>query len=208
MQQQADFLSPEKLQMFVAGLSGLAPEDVRKAKLLYLRNAVSTGNPVFPSPVRLLGRDLLPGWDHVSLAHRRTLPEAAIDVPHFLTQRRDLFGPLFPYTMLPAALLALWLSILPHLLAVLGPTWEVEPGDDVRASAPAAVAGSPDSAAEQVVAVLHLRREDLPHAIRGEIYPVARIVGDRYEDAHARRHERAGARPLHPGRGPPGSGGG
>lgn len=42
MQQQSqDSLSPEKLQRFVAGLSGLAPEEVRKAKLLYLRNAVS-----------------------------------------------------------------------------------------------------------------------------------------------------------------------
>jgi hypothetical protein len=34
-------LSPEKLQLFVAGLSGLAPEEVRKAKLLYIRNAIS-----------------------------------------------------------------------------------------------------------------------------------------------------------------------
>jgi len=41
MQQQSDFLSPEKLQLFLAGLSGLAPEEVRKAKLLYLRNAIS-----------------------------------------------------------------------------------------------------------------------------------------------------------------------
>jgi hypothetical protein len=40
-QQPADFLSPEKLQLFVAGLSGLAPDEVRKAKLLYLRNAIS-----------------------------------------------------------------------------------------------------------------------------------------------------------------------
>ncbi|HWE36189.1 MAG TPA: hypothetical protein VG406_06420 [Isosphaeraceae bacterium] len=39
--QPPDFLSPEKLQMFVAGLSGLAPEEVRKAKVLYLRNAIS-----------------------------------------------------------------------------------------------------------------------------------------------------------------------
>lgn len=38
---QSDFLSPEKLQLFVAGLSGLAPEEVRKAKVLYLRNAIS-----------------------------------------------------------------------------------------------------------------------------------------------------------------------
>lgn len=40
-QQPAEFLSPEKLQLFVAGLSGLAPEEVRKAKVLYLRNAIS-----------------------------------------------------------------------------------------------------------------------------------------------------------------------
>jgi len=40
-QQQSDFLSPEKLQLFVAGLSGLAPEEVRKAKVLYIRNAIS-----------------------------------------------------------------------------------------------------------------------------------------------------------------------
>ena len=40
-QQPWDFLSPERLQMFLAGLSGLAPEEVRKAKLLYLRNAIS-----------------------------------------------------------------------------------------------------------------------------------------------------------------------
>ena len=40
-QQSSDFLSPEKLQLFIAGLSGLASEEVRKAKLLYLRNAIS-----------------------------------------------------------------------------------------------------------------------------------------------------------------------
>jgi hypothetical protein len=40
-QQPSDVLSPEKLQLFVAGLSGLAPGEVRKAKLLYLRNAIS-----------------------------------------------------------------------------------------------------------------------------------------------------------------------
>lgn len=40
-QQPSDSLSPEKLQLFVAGLSGLAPAEVRKAKVLYLRNAIS-----------------------------------------------------------------------------------------------------------------------------------------------------------------------
>lgn len=36
-----DRLSPEQLQLFVAGLSGMPPEEVRKAKVLYLRNAIS-----------------------------------------------------------------------------------------------------------------------------------------------------------------------
>lgn len=40
-QSTADALSPEKLQLFVAGLSGMPPDEVRKAKVLYLRNAVS-----------------------------------------------------------------------------------------------------------------------------------------------------------------------
>ncbi len=36
-----DSLSREKIQLFLAGLSGLAPEEVRKAKLLYVRNMIS-----------------------------------------------------------------------------------------------------------------------------------------------------------------------
>ncbi|MCI0581535.1 MAG: hypothetical protein L0227_01355, partial [Chloroflexi bacterium] len=80
---------------------------------------------------------------------------------------------------LPAALLALWLSVLPHVLAVFSPPPEVAP----PSGRPGLAAAETDSTAEQVVAVLHLRREDLPHAIRGEIYPVARIAGGRYEDA-------------------------
>ena len=34
-------LSPEKMQMFLAALSGLPQEEVRKAKSLYIRNAIS-----------------------------------------------------------------------------------------------------------------------------------------------------------------------
>lgn len=36
-----DPLSAEKMQLFVAGLQGMPPEEVRKAKVLYLRNAIS-----------------------------------------------------------------------------------------------------------------------------------------------------------------------
>ena len=72
----------------------------------YLRNAWSIGNPVFPAPVTLAGRTLLPGWEAVTLVYRRHLPEFALDVPRFLTRRPDLLGGLFPWTLLPAALLA------------------------------------------------------------------------------------------------------
>jgi hypothetical protein len=37
-------LSSDKMQMFVAALSGLPPEEVRKAKSLYIRNAISEYN--------------------------------------------------------------------------------------------------------------------------------------------------------------------
>jgi hypothetical protein len=36
-----DSLSPEKLQLFVAGLSGLPSEEIRKAKSLYIRDAIA-----------------------------------------------------------------------------------------------------------------------------------------------------------------------
>jgi hypothetical protein len=84
---------------------------------------------------------------------------------------------------LPAALLALWLFVLPHLLTVLGSPPAVGPGPAATLPWQVIPATPSDSTPDQIVAVLHLRREDLPHAIRGEIYPVARIVGDRYEDA-------------------------
>jgi hypothetical protein len=38
---QADSLSPEKLQLFSAALAGLPREEIRKAKVLYVRNAIA-----------------------------------------------------------------------------------------------------------------------------------------------------------------------
>jgi hypothetical protein len=78
----------------------------------YLRNAWTTGNPLYPAPVHLLG---LPGWESATLAFRRRLPNFHLDLWTYLTDRGDLFGPLFPYTLLPAALLAplaAWASLL------------------------------------------------------------------------------------------------
>ncbi len=72
----------------------------------YARNAWTSGNPVFPAPVVVWGHRLWAGWNGASLEWRRHLPEFRIDTLSFLTQRSDLFGPLFAWTMLPAALIA------------------------------------------------------------------------------------------------------
>lgn len=93
----------------LAGLLGLAAAFALAAGgYTYLRNAVTAGNPFFPAPVSLLG---LPGWESATLASRRLWAEFAIDVPRFLTARPDLLGPLFPFTLLPAALLAPFVAL-------------------------------------------------------------------------------------------------
>jgi hypothetical protein len=38
---QPSGLTPERLQIFIAGLSGMAPDEVRKAKLLFIRNEIA-----------------------------------------------------------------------------------------------------------------------------------------------------------------------
>lgn len=40
MASKGDSLTPEKLQLFVASLAGLAPAEITKAKVLYIRNAI------------------------------------------------------------------------------------------------------------------------------------------------------------------------
>ena len=78
----------------------------------YLRNAVTTGNPIFPAPVRVLGLEVFPGWGGI-IASERTedSPEFHIDVWEFLTRRSRHFGSYFPFTLLPAALLAPLLAL-------------------------------------------------------------------------------------------------
>jgi hypothetical protein len=77
----------------------------------YLRNAVTTGNPVFPAPVEILGIEIFPGWEGVSPAEREKAPDFDIDVREFLTRRSKHFGSYFPFTLLPAALLAPFLAL-------------------------------------------------------------------------------------------------
>ncbi|MFY9820390.1 MAG: hypothetical protein WAM82_03355, partial [Thermoanaerobaculia bacterium] len=72
----------------------------------YLRNWVTAGNPIFPAPLSLFGHSIFPGWEGASLKSRQQGPEAQIGVWRFLLDRRDLLGSFFPYTMLPAAILA------------------------------------------------------------------------------------------------------
>jgi len=77
----------------------------------YLRNAVTTGNPIFPQPVRLFGMEIFPGTGGVGVGERDTSPEYQIDAVQFLTRRTRLFGSYFPFTLLPAALLAPLLAL-------------------------------------------------------------------------------------------------
>ncbi|HEX6202245.1 MAG TPA: hypothetical protein VF100_04510, partial [Thermoanaerobaculia bacterium] len=76
----------------------------------YLRNAVSLGNPFFPVPIAVAGLEL-PGWEEATLAVRRERAEFRIDLPAFLLDLRA-FGPLFPLTGLPAALVAPLLALV------------------------------------------------------------------------------------------------
>jgi hypothetical protein len=77
----------------------------------YLRNAVTTGNPIFPAPVEILGIEIFPGWGGITSSERADAPEFDIDIWEFLTRRSKLFGPYFPFTLLPAALLAPFLAL-------------------------------------------------------------------------------------------------
>jgi hypothetical protein len=93
--------------MSLPGLTGLLVATLLLAgSYTYLRNAWTAGNPVYPAPVTLFGQEILPGRAETSLAVRLQSPDAEIDILHFLTRRRDLFGPLFAYTMFPAAVIA------------------------------------------------------------------------------------------------------
>lgn len=95
---------PARAAIALAGL--LAAVLAVTAGYTYLRNAVTTGNPIFPAPLTLFGADVFPGWESARITQRDTAPEFRINVLRFLTLRRDLFGPFFPFTMLPAALAA------------------------------------------------------------------------------------------------------
>jgi hypothetical protein len=70
----------------------------------YLRNWVSTGNPVYPQPVRVAGVELFAGREELSLGARRG--DEGFDSWEFLAGPDNAFAGFFPFTLLPAALLA------------------------------------------------------------------------------------------------------
>ena len=100
----------------------------------YLRNWMTTGNPLFPVSLRI-GPWSLPGWADVTPAAWRSSREAGFDPWLFPWQTVERFGRLFRFTMLPAALLAplaapvlapkrrralyAWLFALPPLMYLL-----------------------------------------------------------------------------------------
>jgi hypothetical protein len=71
----------------------------------YLRNAVTTGNPIFPVSLRIAGLTL-PGWEDVAPEKWAASAVSTIDPWRFPWVNVELFGELFRFTMLPAALLA------------------------------------------------------------------------------------------------------
>lgn len=70
----------------------------------YLRNWMTTGNPVYPQPVHIAGVELFAGRAELSLAARRG--DEGLDLWEFLVSPDNAFASFFPFTLLPAALLA------------------------------------------------------------------------------------------------------
>jgi hypothetical protein len=90
----------------VAALSGLVLAALVVGGYGYLRNWVSAGNPVYPQLVTVGGRTVFAGRPELSLAARMGGAEAHIDLWEFLASPDNRFASFFPYTLLPAALLA------------------------------------------------------------------------------------------------------
>lgn len=94
----------ESARSRVAALAALGATALAVGGYAYLRNLVTTGNPIFPVALSI-GPWKLPGWDDVAPA---LWGKTALDFDpwQFLWTRRDAFGAVFRWTMLPAAVLA------------------------------------------------------------------------------------------------------
>ncbi len=70
----------------------------------YLRNWASTGNPLYPQPVRVGGLELFAGREELSLGVRGG--DEQLDLWELLAGPDNAFAAFFPFTLLPAALLS------------------------------------------------------------------------------------------------------
>lgn len=98
----------------------------------YLRNAATSGNPVFPATVRLFGQPVFQGWGGETLEGFAVRGRSEIDPLGFLWERVDLLGPLFRWTLLPSALLAFPVAALVFVARRLRrPRSGTDPFDDL-----------------------------------------------------------------------------
>ncbi|MDL2716614.1 MAG: hypothetical protein PT977_02575, partial [Acidobacteriota bacterium] len=81
----------------------------------YLRNAVGTGNPLFPATLSVGGHRIFQGWAGDTIAGLGAGGGSDLEPLRFLWDRIDLFGPLFRWILLPAAVLAPLLAFLSWL---------------------------------------------------------------------------------------------
>lgn len=73
---------------------------------VYLRNAVTMGNPVFPQPVHLFGFEILPGWPSTGLLARRAREAASLSFVGDLLHLGEMTSRPWRWLLLPVALLA------------------------------------------------------------------------------------------------------
>jgi hypothetical protein len=123
---RSDEMTPSASQRWLPAMGVLLACAFVAAGYTYLRNWVTAGNPIFPAPVRILGAQIFPGWGGILTSERASLPESQIVVWRFLTRSPDFFGFYFPFTLLPAAVLAPLAALARrrwrHLLVFLLPT--------------------------------------------------------------------------------------
>jgi 4-amino-4-deoxy-L-arabinose transferase-like glycosyltransferase len=123
---RSDETTPSAPQRWLPSLGVLLACAFVAAGYTYLRNWMTAGNPIFPAPVRIFGAQIFPGRVGILASERASSPEAQIVVWRFLTRNPEFFGFYFPFTLLPAAVLAPLAALArrrwQHLLVFLLPT--------------------------------------------------------------------------------------
>ncbi len=108
----------------------------------YLRNAVGSGNPLFPATLSIGGHRIFQGWADDTIAGLAIRGRSGLEPLRFLWDRIDLLGPLFRWILLPGAVLAPAMAFLSWTVSRLRPTRaqgtsRVEAGEIILLSLPA-----------------------------------------------------------------------